>query len=76
MPVITPASSRLFAASARLAPVPGRAALRPRTPPLDLGGTDPQALVVGASLIAAADGVPAASRLSPTPAGSKTSPST
>lgn len=62
MPVITPASSRLFAASARLAPVPGRAALRPRTPPLDLGGTDPQALVVGASLIAAADGVPAASR--------------
>ena len=62
MPAITPAMSRMFVGNVRLVPAPRRASPRADAPPVELRGTDPQALVVGAGLIAAADTVPAATR--------------
>ncbi len=52
----------MFVGSVKLPPVPRRLGLVADTPPLELRGTDPQALVVGSSLVAAADKVPAATR--------------
>lgn len=62
MPAITPAASRLFVNNVRLAPAPRRAGPVAGAPPAGLKETDPQALVVGASLVAAAGRVPAAMR--------------
>jgi hypothetical protein len=62
MPAITPAASRMFVNNVRLVPAPNRAVLQPDAPPVQFRETDPQALVVGASLVAAAGNVPAAMR--------------
>ncbi len=62
MPAITPAISRAFVDNVRFLRAPRRTGPLTDTPPVELKGTDPQALVVGASLIAAADKVPAAAR--------------
>jgi hypothetical protein len=65
MPVITPAISRTFVDTVKLAPAPPRAR-RARavsdTPPVELKGTDAQTLVVGSGLIVAAENVPAQTR--------------
>lgn len=62
MPVTTPATSRLFVDHVPLAPAPRQTGVVADTPPVALEGTDAQALVVGASLVAAAGQVPAAAR--------------
>ena len=62
MPAITPAASRMFVQNVRLVPARTRTGLPADAPPITLEGTDAQALVVGAGLIAAADEVPAATR--------------
>jgi hypothetical protein len=60
MPAITPAISRAFIDTVRL---PRRARrVSGDEPPLELHATDPQALVVGCGLVAAAENVPAAAR--------------
>ncbi len=62
MPAITPAMSRMFVGNVRLVPAPRRTSLLPDTPAVEFRGAGPQALVVGAGLVAAADTVPAAAR--------------
>lgn len=57
MPAITPAISRTFIDRVKLPPLRRRAALLGDTPPVELRAGDPQSLVVGSSLVAAAANV-------------------
>jgi hypothetical protein len=62
MSAITPATGRMFVNNVRLAPARRRAGLLPDAPSVEFRETDAQALVVGASLVAAAGNVPAVMR--------------
>ena len=66
MPVITPAISRRFVQSVKLAPAPAPPAPRARalgdTPPIELKASEAQTLVVGSGLIVAAENVPVQTR--------------
>jgi hypothetical protein len=58
MSVVTSGTAREYIDAANLPKLPARARAEPR-PPVELKDTDAQALVVGSSLVVAADGVPA-----------------
>jgi len=62
MAVITPAISRAFVTSAKLAAAPRRTRTLADTPPVELKATEAQSLVVGSGLIVAAENVPVQTR--------------
>jgi hypothetical protein len=62
MPIVTPAISRAFIENVKLVSAPRRTRALSDTPPVELKADQAQSLVVGSSLVAAAENVPVETR--------------